>query len=78
MSDGQPSAGRPPSTAIAPPDELLLASLRALAAAGGVEEACRLAGRACAFYRQADPRIWSRFNVLLHRLAPKAGGTTQE
>lgn len=55
-------------------DDILLASLAALAAAGKVEEACRLAGRACAFYRNRDVPAWNRFNGLLHRLARKAAG----
>lgn len=57
----------------APPD-ILLASLQALAAAGRHEEACRLAGRACAYYRHVDMAAWSRFNGLLHRLAKKVDG----
>lgn len=57
-------------------NDLLLASLKALAAAGNVEEACRLAGQACALYRQrdSDAATWSRYNVLLHRLARHAAG----
>lgn len=55
-------------------DDLLLAGLSALAAAGRVDEACRLAGRACALHRQRDVAAWSRYNVLLHRLAKKASG----
>lgn len=55
-------------------DDILLASLAALAAAGEVEEACRLAGRACAFHRNRDIPAWNRFNGLLHRLASKAVG----
>jgi hypothetical protein len=47
---------------------ILLASLEALAAAGQVDEACRLAGQACAALRQSDPGTWHRFNALLHRL----------
>jgi len=48
---------------------VLLTSLEALAAAGHAEEACRLAGHACAATRQTDLRIWKKFNALLHRLA---------
>lgn len=55
-------------------DDILLASLAALAAAGEVEEACRLAGRACAFHRNRDVPAWNRFNGLLHWLASKAVG----
>lgn len=58
-------------------DDILLASLAALAAAGEVEEACRLAGRACALYRNRDVPAWNRFNGLLHRLARKATGAVQ-
>ncbi|GIK34988.1 MAG: hypothetical protein AMXMBFR45_20350 [Gammaproteobacteria bacterium] len=50
-------------------DDLLLASLSALAAAGEVEQACRLAGQACALHRSSDARAWNRFNSLLHRLS---------
>lgn len=53
-------------------DDLLLASLEALAAAGEVEQACRLAGRACALHRTRDAAAWNRFNVLLHRLSRQA------
>jgi len=56
------------------PADVLQAALVALAAAGRHEEACRLAGRACACYRRTDPAAWGRFNALLHRLARKAGG----
>lgn len=72
MSDAvTPAAARPPA---APLDEILLASLTALGAAGEVEEACRLAGRVCAIYRTTDAAAWNRYNVLLHRLARKAVG----
>lgn len=49
--------------------DILLASLEALAAAGHADEACRLAGQACAALRQNDLVGWKRFNVLLHRLS---------
>lgn len=57
-------------------NDLLLASLKALAAAGNAEEACRLAGQACALYRQrdSDAATWNRYNVLLHRLARHVAG----
>ena len=48
--------------------EILLTSLTALAAAGEVEQACRLAGQACAELRHTDPAAWHRFNVFLHRM----------
>jgi hypothetical protein len=48
--------------------DILLASLQALAAAGDVEGACRLAGRACAAVRHSDARARHRFDALLHRL----------
>jgi hypothetical protein len=51
--------------------EILLASITALAAAGEVETACRLAGQACVALRGTDPAAASRFNALLHRLTPK-------
>ncbi|HVV92127.1 MAG TPA: hypothetical protein VHD15_01800 [Hyphomicrobiales bacterium] len=47
---------------------ILLASLQALAAAGEVDAACRLAGEACAALRRCDAGTWHRFNALLHRL----------
>jgi hypothetical protein len=50
---------------------VLLDSLRALADAGEVEAACRLAGRACVRLRHADSALARRFDVLLHRLTPK-------
>jgi hypothetical protein len=50
--------------------EILLESLAALAGAGEVEAACRLAGRACVALREPDPGAARRFDVLLHRLAP--------
>lgn len=49
--------------------DVLLASLEALAAAGHADEACRLAGQACAALRQSDIAGWKRFNALLHRLS---------
>lgn len=49
--------------------DILLASLEALAAAGRTDEACRLAGQACATLRQNDLAGWKRFNALLHRLS---------
>jgi hypothetical protein len=51
--------------------EILLASITALAAAGEVENACRLAGQACVALRSTDPAAARRFDVLLHRLTPK-------
>jgi hypothetical protein len=51
--------------------EILLASITALAAAGEVETACRLAGQACVALRGTDPAAANRFNALLHRLTPK-------
>ncbi|MEZ5533527.1 MAG: hypothetical protein R3E69_14225 [Steroidobacteraceae bacterium] len=53
-------------------NDLLSASLRALADTGQVEEACRLAGRACALYRRTDAKAWNRFNGLLHRFAARS------
>lgn len=51
--------------------EILLTSLNALAAAGEVETACRLAGQACVALRGGDQMAARRFDVLLHRLTPK-------
>lgn len=50
---------------------LLLEGITALAGAGEVEAACRLAGQACVALRAADPGAARRFDVLLHRLTPK-------
>jgi hypothetical protein len=50
---------------------ILLDSLRALADAGEVETACRLAGRACVKLRHSQPALARRFDVLLHRLTPR-------
>jgi hypothetical protein len=50
---------------------ILLTSLEALAAAGKPDEACRLAGQACAALRRNDPATWRRFNALLHRLTKR-------
>ncbi|MGB3646611.1 MAG: hypothetical protein WBA15_19265 [Mesorhizobium sp.] len=50
---------------------VLLDGLRALADAGEVEVAGRLAGRACVTLRHARPVLARRFDVLLHRLTPK-------
>lgn len=51
--------------------EILLESVTALAGAGEVEAACRLAGQACVALRASDPTAARRFDVLLHRLTPK-------
>lgn len=50
---------------------ILVASLEALAAAGEVETACRLAGKACVALRRTDGAAARRFDVMLHRLTPK-------
>lgn len=50
--------------------EILLASVTALAGAGEVEAACRLAGQACVTLRGTDAAAARRFDVLLHRLTP--------
>jgi hypothetical protein len=49
--------------------DVLLASLKELAAAGQVEIACRLAGQACAALRDDSPAAWKMFNAFLHRFA---------
>lgn len=51
--------------------EILVTSLDALAAAGEVEAACRLAGQACVALRHTDQASARRFDVLLHRMTPK-------
>lgn len=60
--------GRPASIA-AELSEILHASLKALAAAGQADRACRLAGRACVALRKEDPDQCEQFNRLLHRLS---------
>jgi hypothetical protein len=65
-------AGAPRAPAVyARLPEILLASITALAAAGEIENACRLAGEACVALRRDDPAGARRFDVLLHRLARK-------
>jgi hypothetical protein len=49
--------------------DILIASLKALVAAGQADAACRLAGEACAVLRGRDPAGWQKFNVFLHRAA---------
>ena len=53
--------------------DLLLRSLKELAAAERTETACQLAGQACAALRHDDPKGWQKFNALLHRLTKMAG-----
>jgi len=62
-----------PDPAIAALSTILLDGLRALADANEADLACRLAARACAALRRKDGVQWRRFNVLLHRLGPRAG-----
>lgn len=50
---------------------VLLDSLRTLADTGEVDAACWLAGRACVTLRHSQPALARRFDVLLHRLAPR-------
>jgi len=58
----------PAAAAANPLTELLAGALQALADAGEVDRACRIAGHACAALRHDDAAGWRRFNVLLHRL----------
>lgn len=66
-------ASKPARTPEAQLGDILLSGLNALADAGEAEQACRLAGRACAALRGRDDAQWRRFNVLLHRLGPRTG-----
>lgn len=50
---------------------ILLEGIAALADAGQVEAACRLAGQACVALRATDPSAARRFDTLLHRLTPR-------
>jgi hypothetical protein len=59
-----------PASIAAELSEILHASLKALAAAGKADRACRLAGRACAVLRREHPDQCEQFNKLLHRLSP--------
>jgi hypothetical protein len=52
---------------------ILLSSLQALADAGHAEQACRVAGRACAVLRHHHGAEWRSFNTLQHRLARRTG-----
>jgi hypothetical protein len=52
---------------------LLLDALQKLADTGEVDAACRIAGKACALFRQTSPRAEQRFNGLLHRLTGRHG-----
>ena len=71
LSKGAPSAAGIEDPALATRlSEILLASITALAGAGEVESACRLAGQACVALRKTDPTRARRFDVLLHRLTP--------
>ncbi len=58
--------------------DLLLQSLKELAAARRVEAACQLAGQACAVLRHEDPKGWQKFNALLHRLTKMSTSTIGE
>lgn len=49
---------------------ILVSSINALAQAGEVETACRLAGQACVALRQADLKAARQFDVMLHRMTP--------
>jgi hypothetical protein len=51
--------------------DILLEGIAALAGAGEIEAACRLAGQACVALRADDPSAARRFDALLHRLTPK-------
>jgi hypothetical protein len=62
-----------PHSAVTDLSGVLLTGLKALADAGEVEQACRLAGRACAILRRSHGDEWRGFNNLLHRLARRAG-----
>ena len=53
------------AAALAP---LLLEALDALADAGEVDHACRIAGRACMMLRESDPATARRLDVWLHRM----------
>lgn len=68
LSEGNAADNSPSARRIS---EILLESVVALAEAGELETACRLAGRACVALRATDPTAARRFDVLLHRLTPK-------
>lgn len=51
--------------------EILLESVTALAAAGEVDHACRLAGQAHAVLRHTDPRAARRLNAFMHKMIRK-------
>jgi hypothetical protein len=66
-------AAQEPHLAVTNLSGILLTGLKALADAGEVEQACRLAGRACAVLRRAHGDEWRGFNILLHRLSRRTG-----
>lgn len=76
---GKPSrteAGPARRETLEPQDALvapLLDALEKLALAGAPDAACRIAGRACAVLRTANPAAMQRFNALLHRIARLSG-----
>jgi hypothetical protein len=51
--------------------DILLRSLKLLAGAGEIEQACRLAGEACVALRKVNNPSAQRFDALLHRLSRK-------
>jgi hypothetical protein len=73
-ASGAEAAARTGHGRAAAPKDLVgvfLDTLRTLAAAGQVEQACRLAGQACAATRVSDPATCHRINLLLHGLTKK-------
>lgn len=71
---GEQTRGSAAETAL---QGLMIETLKALAAAGEDDLACRLAARACAIYRHGDARAWNRFNGVMHRLAIGAAGAPE-
>lgn len=63
-----------PATTEATLVPLLLETLEALAVAGEVDRACRIAGRACVALRHSDPAASRRFDVWLHRQIKRLNG----
>ncbi len=66
-----PSPAAKPAADLGRLSEVLLEAVAALARAGEVETACRLAARAWIILEPSDPRLARRFDALLHRLTPK-------
>ncbi|HLS82531.1 MAG TPA: hypothetical protein VK025_14120 [Steroidobacter sp.] len=73
VSEGPSSAMDAPafSASVVRVAEILRSTVNALAAAGEVEKACRLAGQAYVALKDVEPAAARQFDALLHRLTPR-------